>query len=213
MLALLIGVESTQDTRHSSRWARDSPSLDLGPPAVRGTPQIEDDYQRVFYRGNIGETEEQMLSTVSFRPVNWCGSDPRLKITRHAVLGTRRIGWAGAGYRHLTAQTASFTAILLSSQHIADLRKQIDKRFHSPLHVTHCDQTAAGCALAGVSYRGALAIPVFLVLLIATQADRKVRKWRAHPGELVRKTINSEQSFVRRCTQQADSLKESDRCH
>ena len=64
-----------------------------------------------------------------------------------------------------------------SSQHIANLRKQIDKRFHSPPHVARVVLKLLRIIHWRILARAALTIPVFLTLLIATQVERKLRKW------------------------------------
>ena len=70
-----------------------------------------------------------------------------------------------------------------SAQHIANLRKQIDRRFHSPLHVAGVVIKLLRILHWRVMARAALTIPVFLTLLIATQADRKLRKWLGKPAK------------------------------
>lgn len=80
-----------------------------------------------------------------------------------------------------------------SSQHIADLRKQIDKRFHGPLHVAAVVTKLLWVAHWQVLARATQTISVFLMLLIATQADRKVRRSRARQRAegWQRSTLNS----------------------
>ena len=68
-----------------------------------------------------------------------------------------------------------------SSQHIVNLRKLIDKRFHSPLHVAGVVLKLMRILRWRIGAKALLTIPVFLTLLIATQADRKVRKWMGKP--------------------------------
>ncbi|MFH1267772.1 MAG: hypothetical protein ABIK89_18810, partial [Planctomycetota bacterium] len=68
-----------------------------------------------------------------------------------------------------------------SSQHIANLRKRIDMRFHSPLHVAGVVIKLLRILHWRVLARAMLTIPVFLTLLIATQANRKLRKWMSQP--------------------------------
>ena len=64
-----------------------------------------------------------------------------------------------------------------SAQYIANLRKRIDLRFHSPLHVAAVAIQLARGLRWRVMAKAALTIPVFLTLLVATQVDRKLRKW------------------------------------
>jgi hypothetical protein len=69
-----------------------------------------------------------------------------------------------------------------SAQHIANLRKQIDRRFYSPLQVAGVVIKLIRSLHWRVMARGTLTIPIFLMLLIATQAGRKVRKWMGKPA-------------------------------
>jgi hypothetical protein len=76
---------------------------------------------------------------------------------------------------------------LYSAQHIAKLRKRIDRQFHSPLHVAGVIFKLLRILHWRVRTRALLTIPAFLTLLIATQADRKLRKWLGNPPGLLDK--------------------------
>ncbi len=60
--------------------------------------------------------------------------------------------------------------------HIANLRKQIDKRFYSPRHVAGVVLKLLRILHWRVKAKALLTIPVFLTLLIVTQMSRKLRK-------------------------------------
>ena len=63
-----------------------------------------------------------------------------------------------------------------SVEHIAELRKQIDRKFHSPLHIARVILKLLRAAHWRVKAKAALTIPVFLAVLFATQVDRKTRQ-------------------------------------
>ena len=128
-----------------------------------------------FIVGNIGETEEQMLSTASF--ARSIGVDlihvSRLRSDPFSDL--RGLVEQTPGY-HIDAQGFIYSDAC-SAEQIANLRKQIDRQFYSPLHVAGVVLKLLRLVPWPVRFRGMLTIPVFLVSLIATQADRKLRKW------------------------------------
>jgi hypothetical protein len=68
-----------------------------------------------------------------------------------------------------------------SAAHIANLRKRIDIRFHTPLHVAGVILKLLRILHWRVQAKALLTIPAFLTLLIATQAHRKLRKWLGRP--------------------------------
>ena len=70
-----------------------------------------------------------------------------------------------------------------SAQHIAYLRKRIDRRFYSPLHVAGVVIKLLRILRWRVTLKAALTIPIFLTLLIATQMERKLRKWMGWPAD------------------------------
>ncbi|MFH1920165.1 MAG: radical SAM protein [Planctomycetota bacterium] len=176
-LAMLIGVESTQDaTLKSMGKGFTVERVRQRFEVLRKSKMIINAY---FIVGNIGETEEQMLSTATF--ARSIGVDlvqvSRLRNEPHS--GLNQLVEQTPGY-HTDADGFVYSDDY-SSQHIANLRKRIDRRFHSPLH-------AAGVVIKllrilhwRVLARAMLTIPVFLTLLIATQANRKLRKWMSKP--------------------------------
>ncbi len=176
-LALLIGIESTQDaTLKSMGKGFTVEQVRQRFDVLRKSRMIINAY---FIVGNIGETEQEMLSTASF--ARSIGVDlihvSRLRSEPHS--GLSQLVEQTPGY-HIDADGFIYSDDY-SSQYIANLRKRIDKRFHSPLRV-------AGVAIkvwrnlhGRIRARGALTIPIFLALLIATQASRKVRKWMGKP--------------------------------
>ncbi|NQT40547.1 MAG: radical SAM protein, partial [Planctomycetes bacterium] len=175
--ALLIGVESTQDaTLKSMGKGFNIETVRKRFKVLRKSKMIINAY---FIVGNIGETEEQMLSTASF--ARSIGVDlihvSRLRNEPHS--GLSDLVEQTPGY-HIDAEGFIYSDDY-SSQHIAALRKQIDKRFHSPRHVVHVVNKMARLLHWRVLAKGALTIPIFLALLVATQADRKMRKWMGKP--------------------------------
>ncbi len=175
--ALLIGVESTQDaTLKSMGKGFNIEMVRKRFEVLRKSKMIINAY---FIVGNIGETEEQMLSTASF--ARSIGVDlihvSRLRNEPHS--GLSELVEQTPGY-HIDAEGFIYSDDY-SSQHIAALRKRIDKRFHGPRHVVHVVNKMARLLHWRVLAKGALTIPLFLALLVATQADRKMRKWLGKP--------------------------------
>jgi len=176
-IALLIGVESTQDaTLKSMGKGFNVEQIRRRFKVLRKSKMIINAY---FIVGNIGETEEQMLSTAPF--ARSLGVDlihvSRLRNEPHS--GLSELVAQTPGY-HIDAEGFVYSDDC-SAEHIADLRKQIDWRFHSPLHVAGVVIKLARILNWRVKARALLTIPVFLTLLIATQAHRKVRKWMRKP--------------------------------
>lgn len=176
-LALLIGVESTQDaTLKSMNKGFTVEQIRQRFEVLRKSKMIINAY---FIVGNIGETEEQMLSTASF--ARSIGVDlihvSRLRDEPHSGLSELVEQTPGC---HVDADGFVYSDDY-SSQHIANLRKRIDKRFHGPLHVAGVVLKLSRILYPRIKARAALTIPVFLTLLCATQADRKVRKWMGKP--------------------------------
>jgi hypothetical protein len=172
-LGLLIGVESTQDaTLKSMGKGFTVAQIRRRFEVFRKSKMIINAY---FIVGNIGETEEQMLSTASF--ARSLGIDllhvSRLRNEPYSGLG--ELVEKTPGY-HIDAEGFVYSDSL-SAQHIANIRKQIDLRFHSPLHVAGVVIKLLRIVNWRVKARAALTIPVFLTLLVASQVGRKVRKW------------------------------------
>ena len=177
-LALLIGVESTQDaTLKSMNKGFTTEQVRQRFEVLRKSKMIINAY---FIVGNIGETEEQMLSTASF--ARSLGVDlihvSRLRVEPYSGLG--ELVENTPGY-HVDSDGFVYSD-QYSSLHIADMRKQIDRRFHSPLHVAHVVWKLIRVLHRRVLAKAAFTIPGFLTLLLAKQAARKVRKWMNKPS-------------------------------
>lgn len=176
-IALLIGVESTQDaTLKSMNKGFTIEQVRQRFKVLRESNMVLNAY---FIVGNIGETEEQMLSTASF--ARELGVDlihvSRLRVEPYS--GLAGLIEQTPGY-HVDGDGFVYSD-RYSSQHIADLRKQIDRRFHSPLHVTGVVLRIIRIAHGRMKAKAALTIPFFLTLLIAKQVVRKVRHWLGWP--------------------------------
>ena len=62
-----------------------------------------------------------------------------------------------------------------------ELRKQIDKRFYGWLHVAGVIVKLIRILHWRVKAKAVLTIPLFLTMLIATQTNRKLRRWLGKP--------------------------------
>jgi len=172
-LALLVGIESTQDATLRSMGKGFTVDLIRRRfEVLRKSTMIINAY---FIVGNIGETEEQMLSTAPFARslgvdlihVSRLRSDPYSGLIELVEQTPGyHVGPDGFVYREDS-----------SAQHIANLRKRIDRRFHTPLHVARVVLKLWRGLHPRVRARAALTIPVFLAALVATQTSRKLRKW------------------------------------
>ncbi len=177
-LALLIGVESTQDaTLKSMGKGFTIEQIRQRFEVLRKSKMIINAY---FIVGNIGETEEQMLSTASFARSIGVDLIHVSRLRNEPYSGLSELVEQTPGY-HIDADGFVYSDAY-SAQHIANLRKRIDRRFHSPLHVAGVVLKLLRILHWRVMARAALTIPVFLTLLIATQAARKVRKWMGMLG-------------------------------
>jgi radical SAM superfamily enzyme YgiQ (UPF0313 family) len=173
-LALLIGVESTQDpTLKSMGKGFTIDQIRQRFEVLRKSKMIINAY---FIVGNLGETEEQMLSTASF--ARSLGVDlihvSRLRIEPYS--GLSELVEQTPGY-HVDPRGFVYSDDY-SSAHIAELRKRIDKRFHTPMHVAGVVLKLGRILHWRVLARAALTIPVFLTLLVATQTAHRLRKRR-----------------------------------
>jgi radical SAM superfamily enzyme len=176
-LALLIGVESTQDaTLKSMGKGFTVEQIRQRFEVLRKSTMIISAY---FIVGNIGETEEQMLSTASFARSIGVDLIQVSRLRNMPYSGLTELVEQTPGY-HIDAEGFVYSDDY-SSQHIASLRKRIDKRFHSPRHVVGVVFKLLRAMHWRVLAKAALTIPVFLTLVIATQAVRKVRKWMDKP--------------------------------
>lgn len=176
-LALLIGVESTQEaTLKSMGKGFNVEQIHQWFEVLRTSKMIINAY---FIVGNIGETEEQMLSTASFARSIGVDLIHVSRLRNEPYSGLCELVRLTPGY-HIDAEGFVYSDAY-SAQHIANLRKRIDRRFYSPLHVVGVVIKLARILNWRVKARAMLMLPVFLTLLIATQANRKVRKWIGKP--------------------------------
>jgi len=176
-LALLIGVESTQDaTLKSMNKGFTVEQVRQRFQVLRKSKMIINAY---FIVGNIGETEEQMLSTASFARSIGVDLIHVSRLRNEPYSGLSELVEQTPGY-HIDPDGFVYSDDY-SAQHIANLRKRIDRRFHSPLHVAGVVIKLSRILHPRVKAKAALTIPVFLTLLIATQVGRKVRKWLGKP--------------------------------
>ena len=171
-LALLIGLESTQDaTLRSMGKGFNVETICRHFDVLRHSQMIINAY---FIVGNIGETEQQMLSTAAF--ARSLGVDlihvSRLRSERYS------------GLSELVAQTPGYhideTGFVYSdtypANHIAELRKRIDREFHTPRHVAHVVWKITRILHPGIKARALLTIPRFLMLLVAGQVWHRIQK-------------------------------------
>jgi len=177
-IALLVGVESTQDaTLKSMGKGFTVAQVRERFQVLRQSKMVINAY---FIVGNIGETEEQMLSTAPF--ARSLGVD--------LIHVSRLRNEPYSGLSELVAQTPAYHigadgliySDACSSERIADLRKQIDRRFHTPLQVARVVIKLARILHWRVQARAVLTIPFFLTLLISRQVGRKLRKWLSRSG-------------------------------
>jgi anaerobic magnesium-protoporphyrin IX monomethyl ester cyclase len=176
-LALLIGVESTQDaTLKSMGKGFTIEQIRRRFEVLRRSKMIINAY---FIVGNLGETEEQMLSTASFARSIGVDLIHVSRLRNEPYSGLSELVAQTPGY-HVDDDGFAYSDDY-SSEHVADLRKQIDRQFHTPLHVAGVVLKLLRVLHWRVIAKAALTIPIFLTLLIATQADHKVHKWRGKP--------------------------------
>ena len=178
-MALLIGVESTQDaTLKSMGKGVTIQQIRQRFAVLRQSSMIINAY---FIAGNIGETEEQMLSTASF--ARSIGVDlihvSRLRSEVHS--GMLELVQKSPGY-HIDAEGMVYSDDY-SADHIAEIRKQIDRRFYSPLHVAGVVFKLLRITRWRLKVRAMLTIPRFVTLLVAGQAVHKLHKWLGKPAD------------------------------
>jgi len=177
-LALLMGVESTQDaTLKSMGKGFTIEQVRQRFAVLRKSKMIINAY---FIVGNIGESEEQMLSIAPF--ARSIGVDlihvSRLRNEQYSDLS--ELVEQTPGY-HIDPDGFVYSDAY-SARHIANLRKRIDRRFYNPRQVA-----GVVLKLARVLHWRVLAkllprLPLFLTLLVATQAAHKVRQWTGKPA-------------------------------
>jgi radical SAM superfamily enzyme YgiQ (UPF0313 family) len=176
-VALLIGVESTQDaTLKAMGKGVTIAQIRQRFAVLRKSTMIINAY---FIVGNIGETEPQMLSIASF--ARSIGVDlihvSRLRSEPYSGLSELVERTPDC---HVDAKGFVYSDSY-SSRHIANLRKRIDRQFYSPLQVARVVLKLLRVAERRVMAKAARSIPPFLAILIATQVSRKVRKWMDRP--------------------------------
>jgi len=176
-IAMLIGIESTQDaTLKSMGKGFNIEQVRQRFAVLRQSKMIINAY---FIVGNFGETEEQMLSTAPFARSLGVDLIHVSRLRNEPYSGIVELVRQIPGY-HIDAE-GFVGSDRYSAAHIADLRKRIDRRFHSPLHVAGVVLKLLRVLNWRVKARGLLTIPPFLTLLIATQINRKLRKWLGKP--------------------------------
>jgi hypothetical protein len=176
-IALLIGIESTQDaTLKSMGKGFTIKQVRQRFDVLRKSKMIINTY---FIVGNIGETEEQMLSTASFARSIGVDLIHVSRLRSELYSGLAELVQQTPGY-HIDADGLVYSDAY-SAEHIGSLRKQIDIRFHTPLHVAGVIIKLLRIMHWRVKAKALLTIPVFLTLLIVTQAHRKMRKWMGKP--------------------------------
>ena len=150
-VALLIGVESTQDaTLKSMGKGVTIEQIRQRFAVLRKSTMIINAY---FIVGNIGETEEQMLSIAPFARSIGVDLIHVSRLRSEPYSGLSELVAQTPGY-HVDAEGFVYSD-RYSSRHIADLRKRIDRQFYSPRHVARRGaQAAAGRATAGAGQGG-----------------------------------------------------------
>jgi hypothetical protein len=177
-IALLVGVESTQDaTLKSMGKGFTIEQVRERFRVLRKSKMVINAY---FIVGNVGETEAQMLSTASFAQSIGVDLIHVSRLRNEPYSGLSEVVEQTPGY-HISADGYVYSDAY-SVQRIANMRKRIDRRFHTPLQVAHVVIKLARLLNWRVKVRGLLRLPVFLTLLIATQVGRKVRKWLGKPA-------------------------------
>jgi hypothetical protein len=132
-----------------------------------------------FIVGNIGETEEQMLSTASFAHTIGVDLIHVSRLRSDPYSGLNELVEQTPGY-HIDAEGFVYSD-QYSAKYIANLRKRIDRRFYSPLHVAGVVNKLIRSLHWRVVSKAALTIPFFLTALFATQAYQKLHRWLGKP--------------------------------
>ena len=100
------------------------------PRAVRGAPQVEDGHQRVFHRGQHRRNRGADALHRVVRPVDRRRPDPRLPLAQRAA--TRAwTNWSSRRPATTSTTRASSTATPTRPSTSPNLRKRIDRQFHS----------------------------------------------------------------------------------
>jgi radical SAM superfamily enzyme YgiQ (UPF0313 family) len=177
-LALLIGVESTQDATLKSmgkgftiKQVRERFAV------LRKSKMVINAY---FIVGNIGETEEQMLAIAPFARSIGVDLMHVSRLRNEPYSGLSELVAATPGY-HIDADGCVYSDAY-SADHIANLRKLIDRRFHTPLQVARVVLKLSRLLQRRVKAKAVVTVPLFLALLVATQMSRKAHKWLDKPA-------------------------------
>lgn len=171
-LALLVGVESTQDaTLKAMGKGFTVAQIRQRFAVLRQFRMLLNAY---FIVGNIGETEEQMLSVAAFARSLGVDLIHVSRLRSDPYSGLQELVAHTPGY-HID-QAGYVYSDRYSAQHIAELRKRIDRQFYTPWHVARVVLKLRRILHWRIQARGMLTIPVFLTRLLAAQADRKLRR-------------------------------------
>ncbi len=173
-IALLIGVESTQDvTLKSMGKGFTIEQLRRRFDVLRKTTMILNAY---FIVGNIGETEEQMLEIAPFAHSLGVDLIHVSRLRNEPYSGLQDLVTNMPGY-HIDEEGFVYSDAY-SAAYIANLRKRIDRRFHTPRHIIHVVWKLIRAAHTRIALKAALTMPKFLFLLAVTQIQHKIEKRR-----------------------------------
>jgi len=173
-IALLIGVESTQDvTLRSMGKGFTVEQIRRRFDVLRKSKMILNAY---FIVGNIGENEEQMLEIAPFARSLGVDLIHVSRLRNEPYSGLQDLVANMPGY-HIDEEGFVYSDDY-SAAHIANLRKRIDRRFHTPLHVVHVILKLIRAAHTRIALKAALTMPKFLFLLAVTQIQHKIQKRR-----------------------------------
>jgi radical SAM superfamily enzyme YgiQ (UPF0313 family) len=176
-IALLIGVESTQDaTLKSMGKGFTTQQIRQWFDVLRKSKMVINAY---FIVGNIGESEEQMLSTASFARSIGVDLIHVSRLRSDPYSGLKELVEQMPGY-HIDADGFVYSD-QYSAPYIANLRKRIDGEFYTPLHVAGVVLKLLRIMNWHVLNKAILTIPVFLTGLVATQTYHKACKWMGKP--------------------------------
>ncbi|MGA2799099.1 MAG: radical SAM protein [Thermoguttaceae bacterium] len=171
-IAMLIGVESTQDaTLKSMGKGFTTQQIREWFDVLRKSKMVINAY---FIVGNIGETEEQMLSTASFARSIGVDLIHVSRLRSDPYSGLKELVGQMPGY-HIDNEGFVYSD-QYSAPYIANLRKLIDGQFYSPLHVAGVVIKLIRMLHWRVICKAVLTIPFFLTGLVATQTYQKVHR-------------------------------------
>lgn len=170
---LMVGVESTQDKTLASMGkgftvAQVRERFEV----LRRSKMLVNAY---FIVGNIGESEQQMLSTAPFARSIGAGLIHVSRLRNEPHSGLAELVAQTPGY-HIDPRGFVYSD-RYSSAHIAGLRKQIDRQFHTVPHVIDVMFKLLKRGTLRVALKALLRLPVYFALLLVTQTARKIRKW------------------------------------